>query len=265
LDSTLNVIAILQARMSSSRLPGKVLKPILGHPMLALQLERIRRSASLDKLVVATSTMPEDDGISRLCAERGIDVFRGSLEDVLDRCYQAAVAYGADHVVRLTGDCPLADPDVIDRVVGRHLKAGLDYTANVFPPTWPDGLDVEVVRFQCLEEAWREARLPSEREHVTYFLETRPTRFRFGNVAQDDDLSPLRWTVDNPEDFEFIRRIYTALYPTNSAFSTADVLALLEKEPQLSQINANIARDEGFQAALEADRLYLENLGTDSD
>ena len=253
----MTVVAVLQARMSSYRLPGKVLMPILGRPMLAHQIERLLRCRGFDMLAVATSEAPEDAAIVALCEEVGVACIRGSLDDVLDRVYRTARRYYADHVVRLTGDCPLADPEVIERVVRFHLDHGFDYTTNVFPPSWPDGLDVEVVKFQCLEEAWREARLPSEHEHVTSFIETRPERYQRGNVEWESNFAHLRWTVDEPEDFELVRRIYTSLYPGNPTFATADVLALIEAEPDLARINAGIDRNAGFVKALAADREFL--------
>ena len=239
--------------------------PILGRPMLALQLERVRRARTLDRIVVATSITTADDAIAELCATLGMECFRGSLEDVLDRFYHAAVKYEAEQVVRLTGDCPLADPGVIDLVVRQHLEQGLDYTANIFPPTWPDGLDVEAVRFACLAEAWREARLPSEREHVTYFLDTRPERYRYGNVAGTEDRSGLRWTVDDPEDFALVREIYELLYPANPAFTTKEIYALLDERPELCAINAAIDRNKGFARSLEMDRKFLSRKAGSGD
>lgn len=253
----MTVIAILQARISSKRLPGKVLEPVLGEPMLARQIERVTRAREFAELVIATSDRPEDDPIAELAGRLGVGCFRGALDDVLDRVYRAARQWHAEHVVRLTADCPLADPHVIDRVIRLHLDDGLDYTANIFPPTWPDGLDVEVVRFRCLEEAWREARLPSEREHVTYYLQTRPERYRRANVEGERNVSHLRLTVDEPKDLELVRRIYGALYPADPAFTTADVLTLIEAEPELARINAGIDRNAGFNRSLATDREFL--------
>src|SRR5215831_8692767 len=174
------ILGILQARASSRRLPGKVLKPILGRPMLERQIERVRRSRRMDRLTVATSTDASDDAIAALCQALTVDCFRGSLEDVLDRFYQAARQYAPRAVVRLTGDCPLTDPRVIDELIETHCREGYDYTANVLPPRQiPDGLDVEVIAMSCLETTWREAKLPSEREHVTPFIYNHRERFRF--------------------------------------------------------------------------------------
>lgn len=239
--------------MSSSRLPGKVLRPILGVPMLMRQVERIRRAGTLDALVVATSTDRSDDALERVCAENGVSCFRGSLDDVLDRFYRVALERKPEYVVRLTGDCPVADPAVIDAVVRYAVAGGFDYASNTLQPTFPDGLDVEVLTFRSLETAWREARLPSQREHVTPFVHQQPARFKIGNYAGPRDLSHLRWTVDEVADFELIRQIYEALYPAKPDFTTDDILALLERRPELKQINASLKRNQGYLQSLAKD------------
>jgi len=245
--------------MSSARLPGKVLKPIMGRPMLALHIERLQRAETLDKLIIATSTGVEDDPIKALCEDIGIDCFRGSLEDVLDRFYHCAQIHMPKNVVRLTGDCPLADPDIIDRVVRYHHEGGYDYSSNVFPCTFPNGMDVEVMRHFCLAEAHTEAELPSEREHVAPFIRNRPERYRLGNLKNDRDLSTHRLTVDEPEDFEKIRLIYEALYPQNPTFSIDNVLALLDANNELAEMNAHIEPNE---ATREAERKGRELFGS---
>lgn len=249
------VLAILQARMSSTRLPGKVMMPILGQPMLLRQIERLKRARLLGRLVIATTDHPSDTPLAQMCADAGLECFRGSMDDVLDRFWQAARPHSPDHVVRLTGDCPLADPMVVDQVIAAHLDGGYDYTTNTLRPTWPDGLDVEVVRAAALETAWREARLPSEREHVTPFVKN-PDRFRVHNVEGPRDLSALRWTVDEPEDFAFVERVYQALYPANPAFTTDDVLDLAERS-RLGELNAHHERDAGYRKTLEKDAQFL--------
>ncbi len=238
--------------MSSHRLKGKVLRPILGVPMLARQVERVRRARCLDDLLVATSCGSEDNVIAELCAGLGIGCHRGSLDDVLDRFYAAAKAAEADHVVRLTGDCPLIDPEIIDAVIALHLEGGFDYTSNAHPPTYPDGLDVEVMRFACLEQAWRQADLPSEREHVTPYLYDRGL-FRLGNLSHTSDLSELRWTVDEVEDLIFVEAIYGALQARTPEFGLAEVLAILHRRPELNDINRNFQRDEGYRRSVAAD------------
>ncbi len=255
------MLAILQARFSSTRLPGKVLKPILGKPLLLLQIERIKRAERVDRIILATSTDPADDAIGSMCRENDIALFRGSLNDVLDRFYQAAKPLLPDHVVRLTGDCPLADPRLIDQVIAFHLQGGYDYTSNTIEPTYPDGLDIEVVRFSCLEAAWREASLPSQREHVTPFIYRHPDRFKIGSFKNTTDLSPLRWTVDEPLDFELVTRIYETLYPHDPAFTTQDILALLDKNPSLKTMNTRYGRNEGYDNSLAEDTLFTEKKG----
>lgn len=247
------ILAILQARTGSTRLPGKVLSPILGRAMLALQVERVLRAERIDELVLATTIDPADDPIERLAGKLGVGCFRGSVEDVLDRFYQAALSSSPEHVVRLTGDCPLIDPAVIDLIIARHLQAGVDYTSNTVHPTYPDGLDVEMFRFDALADAWRDARKTSEREHVTPFLYNRPQRFQIESVQQDRDLSEMRWTVDEPEDLAFVRAVYEELYPANPAFSTEDVLNLLQRRPELGARNAHIARNEGYAQSVQAE------------
>ena len=250
----MNVLGIIQARMSSTRLPGKVMKPILGKPMLARQLERTRRARSLDALMVATSVDSSDDPIEQLCASLGIDCFRGSLDDVLDRYYQAARQYRPRHVARMTADCPLIDPEIVDRVVEFYLRGGFDHAGNGVEPRFPDGLDVEILRFPILEYAWQHATRLSDREHVTLFVHRQPDRFRIGSYRNDVDLSHLRWTVDEPRDFVLVERIYEALYPKNPAFTTADILDLLEKRPELLALNSGIDRNEGLARSLARDQ-----------
>lgn len=248
------ILAILQARVSSSRLPGKVLLPLLGQPMLARQLERVRRATLIDQLVVATSADSADDPLALLCEQAGTACYRGQLDDVLDRFYQAALPYRPDYVVRLTGDCPLADPALIDRVIGSCLDSGCDYLSNtIAPATFPDGLDVEVMRFSALELAWREAQLGSQREHVTPFIYQHPERFRIEQFSNPVDLSALRWTVDEPADFELVRIIYEALYPSQPDFGTDAILALLAARPELATLNTRHQRNEGYAKSLLQD------------
>jgi spore coat polysaccharide biosynthesis protein SpsF len=247
------ILAILQARVSSSRLPGKVLKPLLGVPMLLRQIERLKKSRKIDRLLVATSAEPADDPIEKLCKENGIACYRGSLNDVLDRFYQATRRFDPEHVVRLTADCPLTDAKLIDEVIGFYLDGGFDYASNAIQATYPDGLDMEVFRSSCLEQAWREAALPSQREHVTPFIHQQPHLFKIGHYKNSSDLSDLRWTVDEPKDFELVTMVYEALYPKNPDFSTQEILQLLDQRPELAHWNTAHQRNEGYQKSLEAD------------
>lgn len=247
------ILAILQARMSSTRLPGKVLKPILGQPMLFRQIERLKRAKLIDKLIVATSDEIEDDVIDRFCKQNNIVCFRGALNDVLDRFYQAAQPYMPDYVVRLTGDCPLIDPEVIDKVIRFCIQNNYDYASNTIEPTYPDGLDVEVFSFRCLVEAWREALLPSQREHVTPFIYQQPLRYKLGNFRNNQNFSHLRWTVDEAKDFDLVTQIYQALYPQNSQFTMQDILKFLDQHEDLKFINTSYQRNEGLIKSHQAD------------
>jgi len=247
------ILVIVQARVSSSRLPEKVLRPLMGEPMLARMIERVRRAQTAGSIIVGTSTHASDDRLVSMCADRDIACERGSLEDVLDRYYRIAASRQPDCVVRLTGDCPLIDPDVIDAVVEFALNGGFDYASNTLNPTFPDGLDVEAFRFTALERAWREARLPSEREHVTPYIKT-SSQFRCGSYENLQDLSSLRWTVDEPEDFALVERIYGALFPANPEFGMSEVLDYVQEHPEILSLNAHIARDEGYAQSLRDDR-----------
>ncbi len=249
-------LAIIQARMSSTRLPGKVIKSILGQPLLIRLVERVKRSNQLDNIVVATSREVTDDVIAELCEQHSIQCYRGSLEDVLDRFYQAASLFCPSNIIRITGDCPLVDPELIDKIIQFHEDGGFDYTSNTIEPTFPDGLDVEVFKYYCLKQAWQESKLPSEREHVTPFFYNNPQRFKLGNFKGQRDLSHLRWTVDNHEDFILVSRIYQELYPSNSNFTTKDILSFITKYPEVNNINSNFQRNEGYLVSLKND---LEN------
>lgn len=238
------VVAILQARMSSSRLSGKVLKPILDQPMLALQIQRVLNSKKIDKLVIATSEHATDDAIATLCKNLKVDCFRGSLPDVLDRFYQAATKYNAEHIVRLTGDCPLSDAEIIDKVITLHLSTQSDYTTNSILPddpknhiTFPDGLDVEVITMQCLSKLWRDIKQESYREHVTSYVRLHPEKYTINYLHHPQDLSKHRWTVDEPQDFVLIKNIFKALYPVKPNFNCQDVVDYIERNPTLRQIN----------------------------
>jgi spore coat polysaccharide biosynthesis protein SpsF len=251
----MKTVALLQARCSSSRLPNKVLAPIVGEPMLARQIERVRRAKTLDALAVITSVAPDDDAIESLCRVLRLDCFRGSLDDVLDRFFQAAREFDATDVVRLTGDCPLADPEIIDMVVRTHHDSGADFTSNALQATFPDGLDVEVMRFSALEWAWREARKKSEREHVTVAIYEHTERFSVKSVVQSEDQSAMRWVVDNPEDLVFVRSVYDSLYPQKPDFTSSDVLDLLRRHPELADVNRHIQRNEGWLKSLAEDEV----------
>lgn len=237
--------AILQARMSASRLPGKVLMPVLGRPVLSHNIERIRRAKTIDRVIVATTDKREDDAIQKLCEAEGVPVFRGSEADVLDRTCRCMQHFGMEHGAKFTADNPLIDPAVIDHVVGFYLAhpGDYDYVSNNHPPTWQDGQEVEVFTASALEKAWREAAQPFQREHVTPFIWDQPERFRIGNVARSDDrwYRDYRWTLDYPEDYAFVKAVFEELYPSKPDFTTGDVMDLLKRRPDVHAINANRA------------------------
>lgn len=237
------ILGIVQARMSSSRLPGKVAADVCGRPMLALQLSRLARSTAIDRLVVATSTQADDDAVAGMARAAGVAVHRGPLADVLARFAGAAKAFGpADHIVRLTADCPLADPAIIDACIALHVRLGADYTSNAIARTFPDGLDVEVITAATLSAAAVDATEPLDREHVTRFIYRRPARFVMGVLAQEIDQSAMRWTVDTPEDLAMVRAVVASL-PDD--FAMADVLAFLRAHPDIAALNGALGRNAG--------------------
>lgn len=251
-------IAIIQARMSSTRLPGKVLKKIGGRTLLEILVERVRHTTLVDKIVIATSDRVKDEKIVNLAKKLKLDHFQGSENDVLDRYYQSAKKFKADTIIRITGDCPLMDSAVIDLIVGFYNKNKdkFDYVSNIHPPTFPDGMDVEVFPFSVLERSWKSARLPSEREHVTAYIVNHPEIFRIGNIAYKKDVSSVRLTVDNKEDFEVIKKIIKDLSCKNF-FTLEDILDLKENDPKIFLINNKYKRNEGMKRSIEKDRKLL--------
>jgi len=227
----MNIVAIIQARMTSTRFPGKVLADLMGEPMVLRQIERIQQAALIDQIVLATSSDPSDDVLAEVVAQAGIPVVRGDLNDVLKRFIQVMDIYNPDVVVRLTADCPLASPQVIDKVIQHFLDSAADYVSNTMNPTYPDGIDVEVVKAEVLRRVATLSSDSDEREHVTLGVYRRPEMFTIENVENETDLSELRWTVDTKDDFEFIRKIYEDLYPTNPNFDMNSVLDYLERNP----------------------------------
>ncbi|WP_420128105.1 cytidylyltransferase domain-containing protein [Longimicrobium sp.] len=233
----MKVVGIIQARMGSTRLPGKVLRPLAGEPMLARCVSRLQHARTLDQVVVATTTGEEDDAIVDLCRARGWPWFRGECDDVLDRYYRAARQYGAGVVVRVTSDCPLLGPRVVDRVVSALGDA--DLASNVLPRhTWPRGLDAEAVRMDALERAWHEDTNPATREHVTLYIKRHPERFRLVEVNNHHALPEMRWTVDTPEDYAFASRVYDHF--GHDRFSWREVLLLLRSHPEIAEMNRHV-------------------------
>lgn len=244
---------IIQARMAARRLPGKVLKRIAGMTVLEHVVRRARAAERVERVIVATTVEPQDLAIVELMSSVGVSVFCGSETDVLDRYYQAARLFSVERIVRITADCPLIDPEIIDRVIQHAVKTQAEYCSNVLEETFPDGLDVEVVTFTALARAWREADLPSEREHVTAYIRKHPELFQLANVRSAVNAAEQRWTLDEERDEAFLRAVIEALYPTNPDFRMADVLALLRARPELATINAGIIRNAGYQKSLADD------------
>ena len=236
----MKVIAVIQARIGSTRLPGKVLKDLAWEPLLARVVNRTLRAKSMNGVVVATTEDTTDDAIVDLCQERGWHFFRGSQQDVLDRYYQSALAFESDIIVRITSDCPLIEPEIIDRVADELLQSSpeLDYASNSLTRTFPRGLDVEVMTLEALERAWREDKNPAWREHVTPYILCNPEKFKIRNVASDTNYSHMRWTVDTVEDLTFVRKIYSHFQ--SDTFTWREVLRLLEAHPDWLEINRRV-------------------------
>lgn len=252
------IIAIIQARVGSTRLPGKVLLKIEGRPVLEHVVRRVRKSKFIDKVLLATTHQPADKKIVKLCRYLHLSVFCGSENNVLDRYYQLAQKIKPCHIVRVTADCPLIDAKIIDRVIKAHLKSKSDYTTNTLEPTFPDGEDIEIFTFSTLRKAWEEASLPSEKEHVTPFIRNHPRLFQLKNIRSKIDHHDKRWTLDEPTDFIFIKKIFHHLYRQNHYFGMPEILHLLKSHPQLAKINDKIIRNEGYIKSLRQDQRTIK-------
>jgi spore coat polysaccharide biosynthesis protein SpsF len=240
----MKIVATIEARMASTRFPGKTMKEILDRPMLELLIERLKRSKKIDEIIVATTVNPEDEVITRLAEQVGVKWYCGSSEDVLDRVLKAAKTFDADIIVEMTGDCPLLDPELIDLMVEKYLagKGKYHYVANVIKRTYPRGLDTQVFPVTVLEEVSEITQDPADRENVSLYIYEHPEKYRLLNVEAPPELArpDLRLTVDTEEDLGLIREIYSALYPGNPAFNTLDVIKLINDNPTLRQINIHV-------------------------
>ncbi len=238
------IVAIIQARMTSSRLPGKVLKEIAGVPMIAHVINRVSKARFVDQVIIATTDDPADDLIEKFCNESGYTCFRGHPFDVLDRYYQAALSYQANIIVRITADCPLINADLIDHLIMSFIETNVDFAANRLPPPWkrtfPIGLDIEIVGLKALEKAWKEASLPYEREHVLPYLYDQPNRFKILLMQHEPDYGNKRWTVDTPEDLELLNQIFNQFSPRID-FSWLEVIKVIDQIPDLEKINRVIS------------------------
>jgi spore coat polysaccharide biosynthesis protein SpsF len=245
----MKVVAVIQARTGSTRLPGKVLLPLCGEPLLARMIERVRHATTVDEVIVATTTSAEDQAITDLCHRIGVRVYAGHRTDLLDRHYRAGLGCDADAVAKIPSDCPLIDPRIIDLVVRRFRRLaateGIDFVSNLHPATFPDGNDVEVMSMAVLEAAWRGASREFEREHTTPFIWDQPGRFRLANVEWETgrDLSMShRFTIDYPDDYTFISRVFDELHVESvRPFTLENILALLEAQPEIHRMNAHLA------------------------
>lgn len=240
------ILIVIQARTGSSRLPGKILLPLAGKPLLFRMYERILAAKVNKDVVIATTNEKEDDEVEKLCGDYGMKCFRGHETDLLDRHYKAALAFGADHVAKIPSDCPLICPNVIDRVANYYFdnEDKFDFVSNLHPATYPDGFDVEIMPSSILEDAWKNATKDFEREHTTPFIWEHPERFRIGNVEWETGLDfsmTHRMTIDYPEDYEFISAVYDKLYTENSIFTLCDIMMMLDKNPELLELNSKYA------------------------
>ena len=248
---------IIQARMGSTRLPGKTMKKINGDiPMLKFQLEQLESSKYIKKIVIATTTMGSDNLIVNFCEENNLDYFRGQSKDVLDRYYQCAKKFNFSVIVRITSDNPLIDPEIVDEAINKFVNLKCDYMSTEHPRTYPLGFAVEVFNFESIERSWEEAKLPSEREHVTPYLIKNKDLFKYSNYFYDKDLSHIRCTVDTDDDFKLIERIISKI--DIRPIHLKDVLTLLSKEPSLLEINRHIKHD-GYERSLKEDEEFLKN------
>lgn len=234
--------AVIQARMGATRMPGKVMLGIEGEPMIWHVIDRIKKAKKINEIILAIPDTKENDILEKFAKHNNTKYFRGSEKDVLYRYYCAAKEFKIDTILRITSDCPLVDPELVDLLIEKHLNSGADYVSNVQKRTFPKGLDIEVFTFDALEKAHKEGKKNSNREHVTLYIREHPGIFRCVNIENNKDLSRMRWTVDETKDLEFVREIYKRLYKREKIFLMDDVLNILKENPQLLKINGGIKR-----------------------
>lgn len=253
----MNIDAIFQVRMGSTRLPKKMFKKICGKPLLWHVIQRVKSSNLVNRIILATTHKKEDDRIVKFAKKMRLPYYQGNNKDVLDRIYKTAKKFRSDIIIRITPDDPFKDPKIIDSFIKYFLKHKdqLDYLSNTIKPTYPEGLDIEIFSFGALERAWQEAKKPSEREHVTPYIWKNPKKFRIKNLSYKKNLSKLRWTIDYLEDLKFAREVYRRLYPKKKIFLMEDILKILKKEPKLQSINQGITYHEGYLKSLKKDKL----------
>ena len=253
MGTNINTLAIIQARMSSTRLPGKVLKLLAGKPVLEHVVRRVQQSKHVNKVVVATSVDESDNLIENWSKQNNIDCYRGSLNDVLDRFYQAAKLYNAKNILRITADCPALDYEILDEVIERHINGRFDYYGLI--GEFPDGLDCTMISFNALSNAWENSKLDSEREHVGPYIEKHPELFKLGGYEKFKNLNHLRWTLDEPNDYDFLKIVFDELYKINNYFGYELILSLIKQKPYLNNINNKIIRNEGYLNSIKNDKI----------
>lgn len=249
------IVAIVQARLGSTRLPEKIFLKLGSKTVLEHILERIKKGRFIQNIIVATTIQKKDLEIVKFCAERNVSIYCGSENDVLDRFYQAARLFRVKHIVRVTSDCPLIDPKVIDDVIRIYLKKKADYASNTLEDSYPDGEDVEVFSFAALKKAWQKANLLSEREHVTPYIKKHPKLFKLVSLKYKENIYDKRWTLDAPEDYRLIKLIYRRLYKKNAVFGMKQILEFIKKNPGIEKMNRHILRNEGYLKSLKKDRV----------
>ena len=248
------ITVIIEARTNSSRLPNKVIAKIEDKPMIFYVINRTKKIKSVEQVVLATTKEKNDQALLEIAEENGIIGFEGDTNDVLNRDYQCALKVSADPIIRITGDCPLLDPNVVENMLQFFLKNNYDYVSNRITPTYPDGLDAEIYSFETLQKTAQKAKWSSERELVTTYITKNPKNFKIFNYEQKTDLSNLRWAIDQKEDLKFVREVYSKMKPKTD-FSMTEMLELISKNPYLSEINNGIMRNEGHLKIYENDRL----------
>lgn len=245
----MQVSAIIQARMGSTRLPGKIMKKLNGISLLECQLNQLQNSKLLDKIIIATTTNPEDNIIEEFGHSKNIQCFRGSSLDVLDRYFQCAKKFNLKHIARITSDCPLIDPTIVDQTIEIYNNETYDYVNNFYKRSFPSGTEVEIISFNTLEKTWKEAKKPSEREHVTPYIYNNPMKFKIGSLEYETNISNLHWAVDRIEDFKLVKTLYQKI--NKKPILLADILNLIKKEPSLLEINKYTNPHEGYFKSLE--------------
>ena len=241
------ITAIIQARVGSTRLPNKVFAEIEGKPLLWHVVNRLKKSKYLDSIIIATTTSLSDDNIELWAKENNIVCFRGSEQNVLKRYYDAAKQYGSNVIVRITADDPFKDYEIMDLVIEKFLAEGADFACNNNPPTYPEGLDIEVFSLEAIEKAFYNAKTDFEKEHVTQYFYKNPNKFIISTISHTENISNLRWTIDEEEDLELARKVYSQLFHKKEVFLMKDILSILENQPELSSLNSKVNRSTMYK------------------